>query len=192
MRNSAYEARQVREIIQQLRRLQVHQEALIEDLSNLQEASNPNKGIGSDHTPIRELRTPRTATATSTLDTRRARRIATAIANGGTRQHSAYSPETDRDNRDNDRDTGRRNNNNNTSPSFQPQNNTDGRYYRPNYALSDIRRFVIGDRVRVINPGRLQENEGQIISISVSRVTLRTATGNTIVRAALNLRFCNE
>ena len=186
MRNSAYEARQVREIIQQLRRLQVHQEALIEDLSNLQEANNSNEGIVSEHSPIRGLRTPRASTFTP--GTRRERRIATAITSGNTRQHRAYSPETDR----NDGVNRQRNDNNNTSPSFQPQNNTDSRLGRPNYALSDIRRFVIGDRVRVINPGRLQESEGQIISISVSRVTLRTSSGNTIVRAALNLRFCDE
>ena len=58
MRNSAYEARQVREIIQQLRRLQVQQEALIEDLSSLQGTSNPDEGIDSEHSPVRALRTP--------------------------------------------------------------------------------------------------------------------------------------
>ena len=189
MRNSAYEARQVKEIIQQLRRLQVHQELLIQDLSNLQEASIPNEDLRADHTPFREPHTPGTATASSTPETRRSRRNATAITNGRTRLHREYSPETD--SRGN-RDTGRHVGSNNTSPSFPPQNNANRRHDRPNYALSDIRRFVIGDRVRLINPGRLQETEGQIISISVSRVTLRTATGNTIVRAAINLRFSDE
>ena len=50
-----------------------------------------------------------------------------------------------------------------------------------------LTRFSIGDRVRILNPRFLQPNEGIIIKISAIRITLRTAAGNTIVRAPKNL-----
>jgi dsDNA-specific endonuclease/ATPase MutS2 len=53
----------------------------------------------------------------------------------------------------------------------------------------ESREFVIGDKVRVINPGRFQTNRGVIVKIGASRITLRTKSGGNIQRAPKNLIF---
>jgi hypothetical protein len=47
--------------------------------------------------------------------------------------------------------------------------------------------FVIGDRVRIRNPGRLQPVRGTIIKIGRSRITVEAREGTKIVRAPRNL-----
>lgn len=49
--------------------------------------------------------------------------------------------------------------------------------------------FVIRDRVRIINPGFLQPNEGIVVKITDTRVTVQTESGRKIVRAHKNLRL---
>jgi hypothetical protein len=51
------------------------------------------------------------------------------------------------------------------------------------------RRFAIGDRVRIKNPGILQANKGTIEKIGASRILVRAPNGKTIVRAPKNLYF---
>jgi hypothetical protein len=52
--------------------------------------------------------------------------------------------------------------------------------------------FVLGDRVRVLNPRRLQAKTGTIIKIGTNRITIRTTRGSTVVRAPKNLVLENE
>jgi hypothetical protein len=54
------------------------------------------------------------------------------------------------------------------------------------------REFEIGDRVRIMNPRRLQANRGKIVRIGASRITVEAKNGTTIVRAPKNLYFDNE
>ena len=51
---------------------------------------------------------------------------------------------------------------------------------------STTREFVIGDRVRIINPNRFQANSGRIIKIG-SCITVQAKNGTKIQRAAKNL-----
>ena len=48
------------------------------------------------------------------------------------------------------------------------------------------REFVIGDQVRIVNPGRFQASKGRIIKIG-DRITLLAKNGTKIHRAANNL-----
>lgn len=52
--------------------------------------------------------------------------------------------------------------------------------------------FVIGDRVRILNPGVFQTDRGIVIKIGQNRVTVQTRTGSKIVRAHKNLIIDNE
>jgi hypothetical protein len=52
--------------------------------------------------------------------------------------------------------------------------------------LGSTREFSVGDKVRIRNPQALQEKRGTITRVG-ARVTVTTAKGNTIVRAAKNL-----
>ena len=47
--------------------------------------------------------------------------------------------------------------------------------------------FVIGDRVRITNPGRFQTNTGIVHKIGSNRITVETSSGTKIIRAAKNL-----
>jgi dsDNA-specific endonuclease/ATPase MutS2 len=49
------------------------------------------------------------------------------------------------------------------------------------------RKFVIGESVRIKNPGPLQANTGTIVKIGTSRITVKTKNGEKIIRAAKNL-----
>ena len=49
------------------------------------------------------------------------------------------------------------------------------------------RALVIGDQVRIDNPRRLQPSTGEVIKLTLNRVTIQAANGTTIVRAAKNL-----
>lgn len=46
----------------------------------------------------------------------------------------------------------------------------------------------LGDKVRIINPGRYREREGTICNIGKSRITVLTKKGNKIVRIPSNLK----
>jgi hypothetical protein len=46
---------------------------------------------------------------------------------------------------------------------------------------------VIGESVRIKNPGPLQANTGTIVKIGTSRITIKTKDGKKIIRAAKNL-----
>ena len=54
------------------------------------------------------------------------------------------------------------------------------------------REFVVGDRVRIKNPGRFQANNGTITKIGASRITVQTKSGAKISRAPKNLDFEDE
>ena len=47
--------------------------------------------------------------------------------------------------------------------------------------------FQIGDQVRILNPRPFQPSKGTIIKISETRITIRTAARNTIIRAPKNI-----
>jgi hypothetical protein len=49
------------------------------------------------------------------------------------------------------------------------------------------RKFAVGERVRIINPGPSQATTGYILKIGTSRITVQTRSGDKIVRAAKNL-----
>jgi hypothetical protein len=49
------------------------------------------------------------------------------------------------------------------------------------------RKFAIGERERIKNPGPLQANTGTIVKICTSRITVKTKNGDKIIRAAKNL-----
>ena len=49
------------------------------------------------------------------------------------------------------------------------------------------RKFAVGERVRIINPGPSQATTGYIVKIGPSRITVQTRSGDKIVRAAKNL-----
>ena len=49
------------------------------------------------------------------------------------------------------------------------------------------KKIVIGESVRIKNPGPLQENTGTIVKIGTSRITIKTKNGTKIIRAAKNL-----
>ena len=49
------------------------------------------------------------------------------------------------------------------------------------------REFVVGDRVRIKNPGRFQANKGEIKKIGKERITIQASNGTLIVRAPKNL-----
>ena len=48
------------------------------------------------------------------------------------------------------------------------------------------REFVVGDRVRIRNPGLFQAARGKIVRIG-TRITVQTSSGKKIVRAPKNL-----
>jgi dsDNA-specific endonuclease/ATPase MutS2 len=56
----------------------------------------------------------------------------------------------------------------------------------------EIRELVVGDRVRILNPGLLQANRGVIVKIGSSRVTVQTRAGSKIIRAHKNVIIENE
>jgi hypothetical protein len=58
-------------------------------------------------------------------------------------------------------------------------------------ALRSTREFSVGDKVRIRNPRALQETRGTITRRIGVRVTVTTAKGNMIVRAAKNLILDN-
>ena len=47
--------------------------------------------------------------------------------------------------------------------------------------------FNIGDRVRVKNPGLLQQGTGSVYKVTDTRVYIRTPNGNTLYRAPKNI-----
>jgi hypothetical protein len=49
------------------------------------------------------------------------------------------------------------------------------------------REFVVGDRVRIRNPGRLQPVRGTVTKIGRVRITVEARNGTKIVRAPKNL-----
>ena len=49
------------------------------------------------------------------------------------------------------------------------------------------RDLAIGDQVRIDNPRRLQPSTGKVIKITQTRVTVKAANGEKIVRAAKNV-----
>ena len=55
-----------------------------------------------------------------------------------------------------------------------------------------VRPFVIGDRVRIVNPSRSQSKIGTIVKISPSRITVANRNGTTISRAPKNIAFIRE
>ena len=62
-----------------------------------------------------------------------------------------------------------------------------------NHAAPDTPRdFQIGDRVRILNPGRFQARRGVITNIGESRVTVKAPNGTKIQRAPNNLVLDNN
>jgi hypothetical protein len=53
--------------------------------------------------------------------------------------------------------------------------------------IDTAREFVIGDRVRIRNPGVLQPKRGRIVNIGTTRITVQSDSGKKIIRAAKNL-----
>ena len=53
--------------------------------------------------------------------------------------------------------------------------------------IDEERDFVIGDRVRIVNPNRFQTDKGIITKIGHSRITVQTRSGGKIQRAPKNL-----
>jgi hypothetical protein len=53
--------------------------------------------------------------------------------------------------------------------------------------IDTAREFVIGDRVRIRNPGVLQPKRGRIAKIGTTRITVQSDSGKKIIRAAKNL-----
>jgi hypothetical protein len=49
------------------------------------------------------------------------------------------------------------------------------------------RAFAVGDRVRILNPNRLQPDRGAITKIGRSRITVEARNGTKIIRAPRNL-----
>ena len=49
------------------------------------------------------------------------------------------------------------------------------------------REFAIGDRVRILNPGRFQTSMGIITKISPRRITIQSLNGKDIIRAPKNI-----
>ena len=50
----------------------------------------------------------------------------------------------------------------------------------------------VGDRVRILNPGRFQANRGTIIKIGANRVTVQASNGTKIQRAHHNIVILEE
>ena len=70
--------------------------------------------------------------------------------------------------------------------------NNDNAARRPNtprtaQPANTPREFVIGDKVRITNPNRFQANQGRIIKIGTSQITVLTESGTKIQQAAKNL-----
>jgi ribosomal protein S17 len=51
----------------------------------------------------------------------------------------------------------------------------------------EVQEFTIGDKVRIKNPRPLQENQGIIVKITESRITIKPKKGINIVRAPKNV-----
>jgi prefoldin subunit 5 len=54
------------------------------------------------------------------------------------------------------------------------------------------RRFAVGDRVLINNPGRFQATKGTISKIGNSRITVQARNGSKITRAPHNLTLDHE
>jgi transcription antitermination factor NusG len=54
------------------------------------------------------------------------------------------------------------------------------------------REFVVGDWVRIKNPGVFQPAKGRIVKIGISRVTVQARNGTKVVRDPKNLTHENE
>jgi prefoldin subunit 5 len=54
------------------------------------------------------------------------------------------------------------------------------------------RRFAVGDRVLINNPGRFQATKGTITKIGNSRITVQARNGSKITRAPHNLTLDDE
>jgi hypothetical protein len=59
-------------------------------------------------------------------------------------------------------------------------------------SINATRRFGIGDRVSINNPGRFQATRGTIIKIGNSRITVQARNGSKITRAPHNLSLEDE
>ena len=56
----------------------------------------------------------------------------------------------------------------------------------------ETREIAIGDRVKIRNPNPFQQDNGTIIKVGKSRITVQTKTGRKILRAAKNSSICHE
>ena len=56
----------------------------------------------------------------------------------------------------------------------------------------ETREIAIGDRVKIRNPNPFQQDNGTVIKVGKSRITVQTKTGGKILRAAKNLSICHE
>jgi transcription antitermination factor NusG len=58
--------------------------------------------------------------------------------------------------------------------------------------VKETRGLVIGDKVRIKNPRPFQADRGTVIKIRPNRTTVRTRSGNKILRASKNLTIDHE
>ena len=56
----------------------------------------------------------------------------------------------------------------------------------------ETREIAIGDRVKIRNPNPFQQDNGTVIKVGKSRITVQTKTGGKILRAAKNLSIYHE
>jgi len=56
----------------------------------------------------------------------------------------------------------------------------------------ETREIAIGDKVNIKNPNPFQQDNGTVIKIGKSRITVQTRTGGKILRAAKNLSLRDE
>jgi hypothetical protein len=69
---------------------------------------------------------------------------------------------------------------------------TDAQRRSNNVPPDEARELVIGDRIRILNPGIFQTDRGVVIKIGLSRITIQTKSGAKIVQAQKNIVINNE
>jgi hypothetical protein len=62
----------------------------------------------------------------------------------------------------------------------------------PTGATATTQRFAIGDKVRILNPNRLQFTSGKITKIGSNRITVQGPNNKTVWRAPKNLAIIED
>jgi transcription antitermination factor NusG len=72
------------------------------------------------------------------------------------------------------------------------ERNTEREYFDAAAEVSDTTRDLeVGDRVRIVNPGRFQAKKGVIFKITENRITVQAQNGTKIQRAHHNIVLDN-